>query len=92
MSRRVKPKIAAAISGAGQATESSKAQAGRHAVEKSPAALVDLAEELGRLLARRLLADPGSRRGYSLPETLIGATIMAMMWFLIARTLSWFIR
>ncbi len=52
-------------------------------------ALIDIAEELGRLLARRLLADPGRRRGYSLVEILLGATVMVVMWVLIARLLGW---
>lgn len=36
-----------------------------------------IAEELGRLLARSLLAD--RRKGFSLPELLIGATLMAVV-------------
>lgn len=48
-------------------------------------AVVSLAEELGRLLARRLLADPGRRRGYSLAEVILGAAVMALMLVVIAR-------
>jgi hypothetical protein len=52
------------------------------------AALLDLAEELGRLLARRELAKPSNRRGYSLPELLLGAAVMALAWVLVARALG----
>jgi len=53
------------------------------------AALLDLAEELGRLLARRELARPNRRRGYSLPELLLGAAVMALAWLLVSRFLGW---
>ena len=56
--------------------------------EPSPAALVTFAEELGRLLARRLLDVPGSRRGYSIPEILLGASVMAFIWILVAQALG----
>ena len=53
-----------------------------------PTALVTLAEELGRLVARRELVQVKSRRGYSLPELLLGASIMALLWILVARALG----
>jgi len=53
-----------------------------------PTALLDLAEELGRLLARRELAPPNRRRGYSLPELLLGAAVVALAWVLVARALG----
>lgn len=53
------------------------------------AALMALAEELGRLLARRELADIRNRRGYTLPELLLGMSVMAVVWILIAGALSW---
>ena len=48
-----------------------------------------LAEDLGRLLARRELAKVKDRRGYGLPEFLLGLSIMAIMWILISRALGW---
>ena len=53
------------------------------------AALLDLAEELGRLLARRELARPNGRRGYSLPELFLGAAVMALVWLLVLRFSGW---
>lgn len=52
------------------------------------AALIGLAEELGRLLARRELSKSGGRRAYSLPELLLGATAMVLICILIARLLE----
>ena len=52
------------------------------------APLHDLAEELGRLLARRELARSNGRRGYSLPQILIGASVLAVLWILVARSLG----
>lgn len=50
--------------------------------------LISLAEELGRLLARRLRSD-GNRRGYGLPELLLGAAVMALTLIFVARLLAW---
>ena len=47
------------------------------------------AEELGRLLARRLLADTDRRKGYSLIELLWGAAVMALLVSLAARSFGW---
>ncbi len=52
------------------------------------AALVALAEELGRLPARRELAEIRSRRGYGLSQLLLGMSIMAVALILIAGALS----
>ena len=60
----------------------------QHAAEVPPAALVAFAEELGRLLARRLLADLDCRRGYSLPESLLGAVTLVLLLLLAARGLG----
>ena len=57
--------------------------------EASPAALVTFAEELGRLVARRELGNTRNRRGYGLPELLLGASVMAYLWVLVARVLGW---
>ena len=56
------------------------------------ACLGNFAEELGRVLARRLLAVPDMRRGYSLPELLLGAVGLALLWLLIVRGLGLFPR
>ena len=50
--------------------------------------LIALAEELGRLLARRVLSDR-DRRGYGLHELLLGAAMMALTWIFVARLLGW---
>ena len=64
-------------------------QADQPGAGASHTALVTLAEELGRLLARRELARPDRRRGYSLPELLVGALIFILLWVLIGRFLDW---
>ena len=51
-------------------------------------ALIALAEELGRVLARRELARVDRRRGYSLVELIIGAAAMAELWILMVRLLG----
>lgn len=58
-------------------------------VSSTSEALIALAEEFGRLLARQELARPYRRRGSSLPEVLVGAVIMALFWLLVAHLLSW---
>lgn len=51
--------------------------------------LISFAAEFGRLLARRLLADTGPRRGYSLIELMWGATVIAALVLLAARLFGW---
>lgn len=55
--------------------------------QASDAALLALAEELGRLAAR-LQCKP-TRQGYSLPELLFGAAATALFWILVSRWLCW---
>ncbi len=57
--------------------------------EASPAALVTFAEEFGTLLARQLLAGPNRRRGYSLPEELVGLAFNAVMLLLAYCLMAW---
>ena len=87
MGGRAKARTVATKCVAATVAEASSSRADRHAVEAPSAPLLALAEELGRLLARRLLTDQG-RRGYSLPELLFGAVVVAIVWVLIARTLG----
>ncbi len=74
--------------GGGEANVAAPPEAKQSAGGAAAAGLVVLAEELGRLLARRELARPDRRRGYSLPEALIGATVAAFVWILIAKSLG----
>lgn len=52
------------------------------------APLYDLAEELGRLLARRELARTDRRRGYSMVELVFGGALVALVWILVARAMG----
>ena len=71
--------------------ESASSSTHQERLDASPTAerLVAFAEELGRLLARRELAKIGSRRAYSMAELVLGASVMATAWVLIARALGW---
>ena len=60
----------------------------QQAAEVPPAALVGFADVLGRLLARRSRADLDRRRGYSLPELLLGAVMLALVMLLAVRGLG----
>ena len=73
----------------GAATAAGPPQVEQPAAGAASAALIALAEELGRLLARRELAAIRNRRGYGLPELLLGLSVMAVVWVLIAGALSW---
>lgn len=55
----------------------------------APAALLAVAEELGRLMARRLLTSSDYRKGYSLPKSLIGLTFNAVMLLLAYYLIAW---
>ena len=84
-----KARTAGANRGLVSVTDASSSKADRHGVDAPLAALVALAEELGRLLARRELAKVRDRRGYELPELMLGVSVMAVVWVLIARALGW---
>ena len=89
MARDAGPKTHRTSCGAANTPAPSKQD--RPTPEAATAGLVALAEELGRLLARRELALRRNRRGYSLPELIYGAFVMAVVWILIARTLGGFV-
>ena len=55
----------------------------------APEALLAFAEELGRMVARQLSADPNRRRGYALPQLLIGLTFNAAMMVIAYWLLAW---
>lgn len=80
--------ITTEASAAATTTDAPTLQLDQRAGEASPAALVTFAEEFARLLARRLLADLDRRRGYSLPEFLLGALILALVMLLAVRGLG----
>ena len=86
MARTARPNTS--CTGGGEVNTATPRQAEQPAAGAATARLVVLAEELGRLLARRELARPDHRRGYSLPEALIGATVAAFVWILIAKSLG----
>ncbi len=75
--------------GCGAATAAGPSQVEQPAAGAASAALLALAEELGRLLARRELTAIRNRRGYTLPELLLGLSVMVVVWILIAGALSW---
>ena len=92
MRRKPRSRMTEANRIAATTTDAPAMRLNQQGAEAPPTALVTFAEELGRLLARRLLNVPGRRRGYSLPEILLGASAMAVVWILIARTLGWLVR
>ena len=61
------------------------AQHGQTGVPWTSASLIAVAGELGRLLTRRELVQISKRRGYSLPEMLFGAAVMAQISLLVFR-------
>ena len=89
MARRAGTKTSRADGGA--AIMAAPSQVDQPVACTTSAALVALAEELGRLLARRELSQLRNRRGYGLPELLLGASVMAVVSILIARTPGWLV-
>ena len=89
MGRKVGKKSASASSDESGAITATAAQQTPSGVVPTSDALISAGEELGRLLARRLLADTGPRRGYSLIELVWGATVIAALVLLAARLLGW---
>ena len=70
------------------ASSSSLITAGSQVSGNPLASLIDLAEDVGRLLARREIAERTGRRGYSLPALLVGAAILTLAWILVGRLLG----
>lgn len=79
---------APASSGEPRAIAATAAQQNSSSVVPSSDGLMAVADELGRLLARRLLADSAPRRGYSLIELAFGSAILALLIVLVARLLG----
>ena len=90
MKSRAKTKPAEPAFAPVSAPERPLSRADEPVVQPTLAALVDLAEELGRLSARHELERIIGRSAYSLPELLLGACVVAGLWMLIARMLGWF--
>ena len=89
MASKAGPKVSRA--GGSGTTTSDPPQAHPTEAGAISAALLTLAEEFGRLLARRELATIRGRRAYALPELLLGASVMALIWVWVARALGWLV-
>ena len=89
MSRKEGKQSAPALSDESGAIAATAAQQAPSGAVPTSGNLISVAEELGRLLARRLLADSAPRRGYSLIELAFGAVILALLLVLTARLLEW---
>ena len=64
-------------------------QHGHPNVPSAPESLIAFAEEFGRMIAGQLLADPNRRRGYSLPEGLVGLAFNSIMLLLGYCLMAW---